>query len=74
MIDTIWIDGVAYHAQPKYADGDIEKDANGEYVWELILDPVDEMPIPKTSCICAAHSDDECICGAWSGAYDSEEY
>jgi hypothetical protein len=34
-----------------------------------LLDDNDN-PIPASTCICAAHSNSECICGAWSGYYD----
>jgi hypothetical protein len=49
MMDSIVIDGVSYHA----VDG------------ELILDPYDNEPIESSSCICFAHSSNECCCGAW---------
>ena len=77
MIDTEWIDGVAYHAQPEYLTtiyGEIAVDYVGEpllYRMALITGG-DGEPIPKTVCICAAHCDSECCCGAWSGAYDED--
>lgn len=35
-----------------------------DYDGKLILDEGGE-PIPKTICLCAAHSSNECCCGAW---------
>lgn len=45
----VYIDNIAYHTDD---DG------------ELLLDE-DNEPIPSYICICFAHSDNECCCGAW---------
>lgn len=42
------------------------KDEDGNY----LLDS-DNEPIPKTICICFAHSPSECVCGAWDGVDES---
>ena len=54
---TINIDGVAYHT-----------DDNGK----LLLDE-DGDAIPSYVCICFAHSDNECVCGAWSRPLPGED-
>jgi hypothetical protein len=41
-----------------------EEDYHVDYDGELILDE-DGEPILKTICLCAAHSSNECCCGAW---------
>lgn len=50
MQELVYIGDIAYHADD---DG------------ELLLDEDDD-PIPAYICICFAHSDNECVCGAWS--------
>ena len=47
------IDGTWYHT-----------DAYGELILET-AGMVHDVLIPCTSCICFAHSDNECVCGAW---------
>ena len=60
MIETITIEGKNYHAEE--IDGVLIPFTNerGEF-------------IPKSVCLCHAYSDNECVCGAWSGVYDEEE-
>ena len=75
MIDTEWIDGVAYHAQPRYlvnSDGEVVEGFDGEPVveyMELITDCNGD-PYPKSVCICAAHNGSECCCGAYDNRDD----
>jgi hypothetical protein len=52
------IDSDNYHTREVYDD---EYNIIGE---EYILHERGE-PIPRTICICAAHSVNECCCGAW---------
>jgi len=59
-VETTEIDGKYFHAQS--LDGGIVP----------VLCENGEM-IPKSVCICYAHSDSECCCGAWSGYYDEGE-
>lgn len=47
---TVDVDNVSYHADN---DGELLLDEDGD-------------PIPSHICICFAHSDNECVCGAWS--------
>lgn len=49
MLGTTMIDGLAYHTDD---DG------------LLLFDEYNE-PIPAYICICAAHGEHECCCGAW---------
>ena len=73
MMETIWIDGKPFHA--RYTDEyyDLTEDEQDFGDNTIYLEPIlyeDGEPIPKRICICAAHSDDECCCGALYGNYD----
>ena len=79
-MDTLYIDGRSYHAQ---IDWTAVEEAGMAEVFDDLPDTLQETflvlvlaedgePIPKPVCICAAHNDSECCCGAWSGVYDDE--
>lgn len=57
------IDSVKYHTREIYDD---EYNVIGE---EYVLDENDR-PIPRTICLCAAQSANECCCGAWDDDID----
>lgn len=78
--EHIKIDGKLYHAE--YI---VPVDSSGEEDWDLFelqvdwgvadLKPITDEDgnfIPAHQCICAAHSSDECICGAWSIEIEGE--
>jgi hypothetical protein len=76
-IGTIYIDGFAYHSRlSEYNDalGWYEKE---EPIYEQMEffggEVVEGLMIPKTSCLCFAHSSSECCCGAWDYTQYMEE-
>jgi len=85
-MQTIWIecedDGVERPFHARHIDAWYDLSENEQELGDntAYLEPIleeDGEPIPKNICICAAHSEDECICGAYTGNYDeyfSDEY
>lgn len=77
-METLWIeceDGVerpfhARHTDVWYDLSENEQTFGDDTDYLELIPDEDGEPIPKKYCLCSAHSDNECLCGAWSENYD----
>lgn len=60
------IDSTKYHTCEVY-------DENDNLIGEKYLLDENDQPIPRTICLCAARSPNECCCGAWDDV-DLDDY